>query len=80
MRAARRSSWSRPRAAPSRAADSPWKDASRRAQPVPNKLGKRYSCAECGAEVLVTRAGDGELSCHGEPMDVLQPKPLPSSD
>ena len=47
---------------------------------MPNKLGKRYSCAECGAEVLVTKAGDGELACHGEPMDVLQPKPLPSSD
>ena len=47
---------------------------------MPNKLGKRYSCAECGAEVLVTKAGDGELSCDGEPMDVLQPKPLPSSD
>ena len=30
-----------------------------------NLIGKRYTCAECEATVLVTKAGDGELSCHG---------------
>jgi hypothetical protein len=29
--------------------------------------------------VLVTKAGDGELSCHGV-MEIAQAKPLPSSD
>lgn len=45
-----------------------------------NLLGKRYQCGECEATVLVTKAGDGELACHGKPMEVAQAKPLPSSD
>ena len=45
-----------------------------------NLLGKRYQCAVCEATVLVTKAGDGELVCHGEAMAVAQAKPLPSSD
>ena len=45
-----------------------------------NLLGKRYECAECGATVLVTKAGEGELSCHGVAMAPAQAKPLPSSD
>ena len=45
-----------------------------------NNLGKRYSCAECGGQVLVTKAGDGGLECHGQAMEILQAKPLPSSD
>ena len=34
-----------------------------------NLLGKRYVCGECEATVLVTKAGDGELTCHGQPME-----------
>jgi hypothetical protein len=45
-----------------------------------NLLGKRYTCSECEATVLVTKAGDGELICHGQAMEVAQAKPLPSSD
>ena len=45
-----------------------------------NQLGKRYHCPECEATVLVTKAGDGALECHGQPMEVAQAKPLPSSD
>ena len=45
-----------------------------------NQLGKRYQCATCEATVLVTKAGDGALSCHGAPMEIAQAKPLPSSD
>jgi hypothetical protein len=45
-----------------------------------NLLGKRYQCSECEATVLVTKAGDGALSCHGKAMEVATAKPLPSSD
>ena len=35
-----------------------------------NQMGKRYTCAECEATVLVTKAGDGELTLprrgHGD--------------
>jgi desulfoferrodoxin-like iron-binding protein len=37
---------------------------------MPNQSGKRYVCAKCGAEMLVTKAGDGQLSCDGEPMTI----------
>lgn len=47
---------------------------------MPNNLGKRYTCAECDATVLVTKAGDGALECHDKAMELLQAKPLPSSD
>ena len=45
-----------------------------------NLLGKRYQCSVCEATVLVTKAGAGELECHGQVMAVAQAKPLPSSD
>jgi desulfoferrodoxin-like iron-binding protein len=45
-----------------------------------NLLGKRYTCETCEAQVLVTKPGDGELVCHGQPMVVATAKPLPSSD
>jgi hypothetical protein len=47
---------------------------------VANLLGKRYTCEECGAQVLVTKPGDGELACHDRTMEIMQAKPLPSSD
>jgi hypothetical protein len=43
-------------------------------------LGKRYTCETCAAEVLITKGGDGALSCHGAAMVIAQPKTLPSSD
>ena len=45
-----------------------------------NNLGKRYVCSECEATVLVTKPGGGELECHGQPMQIAESKPLPSSD
>jgi hypothetical protein len=45
-----------------------------------NLLGKRYQCGVCEATVLVTKAGDGAVECHGQVMEVAQAKPLPSSD
>ena len=30
-----------------------------------NQMGKRYGCASCGVEVVVTKGGDGTLTCNG---------------
>jgi desulfoferrodoxin-like iron-binding protein len=35
-----------------------------------NTQGKRYQCSSCSAEVLVTRGGDGNLVCCGQPMQI----------
>jgi hypothetical protein len=45
-----------------------------------NLLGKRYQCSVCEATVLVTKTGEGQLLCHEQAMEVVQAKPLPSSD
>jgi desulfoferrodoxin-like iron-binding protein len=45
-----------------------------------NALGKRYSCATCGSEVLCTKAGAGEIVCCGKPMKTQEAKAIPSSD
>ena len=34
-----------------------------------NQIGKRYRCAKCGAEVIITKGGNGEIMCHGQPME-----------
>jgi desulfoferrodoxin-like iron-binding protein len=47
---------------------------------VANSLGKRYSCAKCGTEILCTKAGAGEVVCCGEPMKTKEAKAIPSSD
>ena len=31
-----------------------------------HKVGKRYVCTSCGAEFIITRAGEGEISCCGK--------------
>jgi hypothetical protein len=43
-------------------------------------LGKRYVCVSCRAEVLVTKGGDGQFTCHDAAMTVAEAKKLPSSD
>ncbi|MFC1910262.1 desulfoferrodoxin [Chloroflexota bacterium] len=45
-----------------------------------NQLGKRYRCTKCGTEVLNTKAGDGAVSCCDQPMEVQEPRQIPSSD
>jgi desulfoferrodoxin-like iron-binding protein len=45
-----------------------------------NQVGKRYKCAECGSEALVTKPGDGTLQCCGKVMDLLVPKKTASAD
>lgn len=47
---------------------------------MPNDLGKRYVCQECGAIYLVVKAGTGTIECHGRPAAQHTAKQLPSSD
>jgi Desulfoferrodoxin, N-terminal domain len=47
---------------------------------MPNLLGRRFRCEVCNTEVLITKAGEGEVECCGKPMTAQQPRPLPSSD
>jgi desulfoferrodoxin-like iron-binding protein len=35
-----------------------------------NQIGKRYRCAKCGAEFIVTKGGNGELHHCGQPMEL----------
>ncbi len=32
-----------------------------------NETGKRYLCSKCGSEFVVTRGGEGSITCCGEP-------------
>ncbi len=36
------------------------------------KEGQRFRCNLCGNEVVVTKAGGGELICCGEPMELVE--------
>ena len=45
-----------------------------------NQMGKRYHCVTCGTEVICAKKGGGRFTCHGEPMEMVTAKPLPSSD
>jgi hypothetical protein len=44
------------------------------------QLGKRYKSADGAVELLVIKAGSCDLRYDGEPMELLQPKVLPSAD
>ena len=39
---------------------------------VANQVGKRYQCTKCGTEMIVTKGGDGEIGCCGQPMQQKQ--------
>lgn len=45
-----------------------------------SQLGKRYRCQVCGSEALCTKAGDGELTCDDQEMEVQEARAIPSSD
>ena len=45
-----------------------------------NQVGKRYKCADCGTEILVTKSGDGSLRCCRADMELLVPKKTASAD
>jgi hypothetical protein len=42
--------------------------------------GKRYTDAESGVELLCTKAGAGDLTFAGRPLQRKDAKPLPASD
>ena len=33
-----------------------------------NETGKRYLCSQCGSEFVVTRGGEGTVTCCGQEM------------
>jgi desulfoferrodoxin-like iron-binding protein len=35
------------------------------------EVGTRLRCEHCGAEAIVTNAGDGQVVCHAKPMRVV---------
>jgi len=37
---------------------------------LPNQTGKRYICSQCNAEFIVTKGGNGNLVCCGQPMQL----------
>ncbi len=43
-------------------------------------LGKRFNSADGAVSVLVTKAGKCDLRYNGEPMELQEPRKLPSSD
>ena len=43
-------------------------------------LGKRYTDADTGVELLVVKAGEGSLAIDGRALSVKGAKPLPASD
>ncbi len=40
-----------------------------------NIVGKRYFCAVCRSEFIVTKSGEGTLTCHGQPMAIKDAQP-----
>ncbi|MQG21155.1 MAG: hypothetical protein FI725_04005 [SAR202 cluster bacterium] len=44
------------------------------------QLGKRYECEKCGTQALATKAGDGELKCCEEEMNLQGQRRVPSAD
>lgn len=44
------------------------------------QLGKRYKSADGAVELLVIKAGACDLRYDGQPMELMQPKVLPSAD
>lgn len=35
-----------------------------------NEIGKRYRCEKCGSEFIVTKAGNGTITCCGQKMEL----------
>ncbi|MEO8605186.1 MAG: hypothetical protein ABI629_21640 [bacterium] len=44
------------------------------------QLGKRYKSADGAVEVLINKPGTCDLRYDGQPMELKEAKPLPSSD
>lgn len=37
-----------------------------------NQVGKRYQCSKCSTEMIVTKGGEGQIVCCGQPMEQKQ--------
>ena len=37
-----------------------------------NQVGKRYQCSKCGTEMIVTKGGEGQLTCCSQTMEQKQ--------
>lgn len=37
---------------------------------MPSEVGKRYICKTCNSEMIVTKKGEGTLSCCQNPMEL----------
>lgn len=46
----------------------------------PVQLGKRYKSADGSVEVLINKPGTCNLCYNGQPMELKEAKPVPSSD
>jgi hypothetical protein len=44
------------------------------------RIGKRYDCTVCQAELLCAKAGRGIITCHGQEVKAQEAKPIPGSD
>ena len=44
------------------------------------QMGKRFADPDTGLEVLATKGGAGSLALNGQPLNLKDAKPLPSSD
>ena len=44
------------------------------------QLGRSHQCNTCGCMVLCTKPGDDMVECCEAPMELQQPRKLPSSD
>ena len=42
------------------------------------KIGTRLRCGSCGSEAILTKAGDSELSCCGQPLPATGTPAAPS--
>ncbi len=34
------------------------------------QTGKRYTCPKCNSEFIVTKGGDGEVTCESTPLEL----------
>jgi hypothetical protein len=44
------------------------------------KVGKKYRCRVCDAQVICVKAEGGTLRCHGTPVEAETPAALPATD
>jgi hypothetical protein len=47
---------------------------------MPNEVRKRYVCSACNTEMLVTRGGEGTLTCCGQPMQIRGASAAPKAE